>query len=90
MWNFDLAKTKAGQELYLMGDKNGEKRGEKRGEKKTIMEEIDRIKAIKSKGVLTDSLYEEFIAPLEKKLATLETVDIRNLEHRETGTAAIS
>ncbi len=82
MWNFDLAKTKAGQELISMTKEKWVKR--------TILEEIDRIKAMKSKGVLTDSLYEEFIGPLEKKMAMLETVGMRDLEHQETGASAIS
>ncbi len=78
MWNFDLAKTKAGRELLSIG------------EKRTIVEEMDRIKAMKSKGVMTDSLYKELIGPLEKKLAKLETVIPRDIEHEETGAAAVS
>ncbi len=44
MWNFDLAKTKAGQELLSMGNKKLEKR--------IIKEEIDRIQELYSKAPL--------------------------------------
>ncbi len=73
-----------------MGEGNGVKIGEKRGEKRTIMEEIDRIQAFKSKGVLTDSLYKELIGPLEIKLAMLENVATRGVESGETGASAVS
>ncbi len=86
MWNFDLAKTKAGQELYSMGEGNGVKIGERR----TILEEIDRIQALKSKGAMADSLYKELIEPLKTKLAMLESVVMQDLEHEETGASAVS
>ncbi len=78
MWNFDLAKTKAGRELLSIG------------EKRNVMEEIDRIQDLYSKGTFADSVYKKLIGPLEKKLAMLETVATRDLEHDETGAAAVS
>ncbi len=78
MWDFDLAKTKAGQELLSIG------------EKRTIMREIDRIRALYSKGVFTDSAYKKLLEPLEKELAVLESVATRDIEHDETGAAAVS
>ncbi|MCP4622539.1 MAG: HigA family addiction module antidote protein [bacterium] len=90
MWHFDLAKTKAGQQLYSMGDKNGEKRGIKRGKIENILEEIDRIQTLRSNGAMTDSLYKELIEPLQTKLAMLETVATRGVESGATGSPATS
>ncbi len=67
-----------------------EKRGEKKGEKRNIIREIDRIQALYSKGIFTDSAYNELIAPLEKELAMLESTSTRDIEHDETGAAAVS
>ncbi len=98
MWNFDLAKTKAGQELMVMnkekyeknGKKIGEKIGEKIGKRRTIMQEIDRIKALYSKGIFTDSAYKELIEPLKHELAKLEPVTTPDIGFEETGASAIS
>ncbi len=78
MWNFDLAKTKAGQELMSIV------------EKRNIVDEINRIQDLYSKGAFADSVYKKLIEPLEKKLAMLENVAMQDLEHEETGAAAIS
>ncbi len=90
MWNFDLAKTKAGQELMVMNKEKYEKIGEKRGERRTIIQEIDRIQALYSKGAFTDSAYKELIEPLRNELAKLETVATPDIGFVETGVSAIS
>ncbi len=54
----------------------------------TIVEEIGRIEAFKSKGLLTDSLYNELIGPLEIKLAMLESGATRGVDLGEIGASA--
>ncbi len=98
MWTFDLAQTKAGQELIALyrekyekvGKKRGERIGKRIGKKIFIRREIDRIQDLYSKGLLTDSLYKELLEPLQSKLAMLESVVIPDAPHEETGASAVS
>ncbi len=82
MWKFDLAKTKAGRQLYSMGDKNGEQR--------SIPREIDRVKNLYSKGIFTDSAYKELIVPLKNELAKLEAMVPPDAESAEFEASAVS
>ncbi len=86
MWHFDLAKTKAGQELYSMGEGKGVKIGEKR----LIIREIDRVKNLYSKGIFTDSAYKELIEPLKNELAKLEAIVPPDAESAELEASAVS
>ncbi len=62
----------------------------KKGKLEHIMEEIDRIKDLYSKGLFTDSAYKELIEPLKNELAKLEAIVIQDVSPDETGASAVS